>query len=109
MTEPDALAALGALAHPTRLETFRSLVAHEPEGLATGKLVGRADLSQSTFSTHLAVLAKAGLVTSEKRGRNQIQRADIGTLRALMVFLAKDCCQGRAELCEPLLADLACC
>ncbi|KQN26016.1 ArsR family transcriptional regulator [Sphingomonas sp. Leaf33] len=109
MTEPDALAALAALAHPTRLETFRALVAHEPEGLATGDLVERADLSQSTFSTHLAVLAKAGLVTSEKRGRNQIQRADIGTLRALMVFLAKDCCGGRAELCEPLVADLACC
>lgn len=109
MTEADALATLAALAHPTRLETFRSLVAHEPEGLATGELVERADLSQSTFSTHLAVLAKAGLVTSEKRGRNHIQRADIGTLRALMLFLAKDCCGGRAELCEPLLADLACC
>jgi DNA-binding transcriptional ArsR family regulator len=61
------------------------------------------------LSTHLAVLAKAGLVTAEKRGRNQVQRASIDTLRELMTFLAKDCCQGRAELCEPLLAELACC
>lgn len=105
----DALAALSALAHPTRLATFRSLVAHEPAGLTTGELVEQADLTQSTFSTHLAVLARANLVTSEKRGRNFVQRADIATLRALMVFLAKDCCQGRAELCEPLLAELACC
>ena len=55
------------------------------------------------------MLAKAGLVMAEKRGRQQIQRAHIDTLRQLMTFLAKDCCQGRAELCEPLLADLACC
>ena len=101
--------ALLALAHPTRLEAFRLLVRHEPDGLSTGTLVEASGLTQSTFSTHLAVLAKAGLVTAEKKGRQQIQRARIDTLRALMLFLAKDCCEGRAELCEPLLADLACC
>lgn len=109
MTNHEALAALAALAHPTRLEAFRVLVAHEPDGLTTGQLVTRTGLTQSTFSTHLAVLAKAGLVTSKKRGRNFVQRADIAALRALMLFLAKDCCQGRAELCEPLLTELACC
>lgn len=105
----SALSALAALAHPTRLEAFRLLVRHEPDGLPTGALVEASGLTQSTFSTHLAVLAKAGLVVAEKRGRQQIQRAHIDTLRQLMTFLAKDCCQGRAELCEPLLADLACC
>jgi len=105
----SALPALAALAHPTRLEAFRLLVRHEPEGLSTGELVDASSLTQSTFSTHLAVLAKAGLVKSQKQGRQQIQRADIDTLRELMLFLAKDCCQGRAELCEPLLAELACC
>jgi ArsR family transcriptional regulator len=105
----SALASLAALAHPTRLGTFQILVRHEPDGMTTGQLVDATGLTQSTFSTHLAVLAKAGLVQSEKRGRNLIQRVDMDALRALMVFLAKDCCQGRAELCEPLLADLACC
>lgn len=109
MQTDEALAILAALAHPTRLDAFRLLVRHEPEGLATGDLVAASGLSQSTLSTHLAVLAKAGLVRSEKRGRQQIQRADIDTLRALMLFLAKDCCGGRAELCAPLIADLACC
>ncbi|BBD02630.1 hypothetical protein YGS_C2P0644 [Sphingobium sp. YG1] len=66
-------------------------------------------LTQSTFSTHLAVLVKAGLVLPEKRGRQQIQRANIKALKDLMLFLAKDCCQGRAELCEPLVAELTCC
>ncbi|WP_119084738.1 ArsR/SmtB family transcription factor [Altererythrobacter sp. B11] len=109
MDTTEALAALAALAHPTRLETYRSLVRHEPGGLSTGQLVAESGLSQSTFSTHLAVLVKAGLVRSQRHGRNWIQRADLDALRALMVFLAKDCCQGRAELCEPLLSDLACC
>ncbi|MGU3314034.1 ArsR/SmtB family transcription factor [Sphingomonas sp. M6A6_1c] len=109
MNDSEALAALGALAHPTRLQTFKALVAHEPEGLTTGQLVERAAISQSTFSTHLAVLAKAGLVITERRGRNFVQRADIVTLRTLMLFLARDCCQSRPELCEPLLSELACC
>lgn len=109
MNQETALGALAALAHPTRLEAFRLLVRHEPIGLSTGQLVERSGLTQSTFSTHLAVLVKAGLVRSEKQGRNQIQRAEIGALSALMLFLAKDCCGGRAELCEPLLAELTCC
>ena len=104
-----ALTMLAALAHPTRLDAFRLLVRHEPDGLPTGDLVVASGLSQSTLSTHLAVLGKAGLVRSEKRGRQQIQRADIDALRGLMLFLAKDCCGGRAELCAPLIADLACC
>lgn len=109
MDKNTALLALAALAHPTRLDAFRLLVQHEPAGLSTGQLVEHSGLMQSSFSTHLAVLARAGLVQSEKRGRHVIQRADIDALRCLMLFLAKDCCQGRAELCEPLLAELACC
>jgi ArsR family transcriptional regulator len=104
-----ALSRLAALSHPTRLAAFRLLVEHEPAGLATGQLVVASGLSQSTFSTHLAVLAKAGLVTTDKQGRQQIQRASIAALRELMLFLAKDCCKGRPELCEPLLAELTCC
>lgn len=109
MSSDSSLPILAALAHPTRLDAFRLLVQNEPDGLSTGQLVEASGLTQSTFSTHLAVLAKANLVKSEKRGRQIIQRADIDTLRGLMLFLAKDCCQGRAELCEPLLAELACC
>ena len=105
----DGLGVLAALAHPTRLEAFRLLVRHEPDGLSTGELVEASGLSQSTFSTHLAVLARAGLVRADKRGRQMIQRASMDRLRDLMLFLAKDCCQGRSELCAPLVAELSCC
>lgn len=109
MDTGDALLALTALSHPTRLSAFRLLITNEPDGLTTGQLVEASGLSQSTFSTHLAVLAKAGLVTAQKQGRQQVQRANIAALRDLMLFLAKDCCEGRPELCEPLLAELTCC
>ena len=61
------------------------------------------------MSTHLYVLARAGLVRSERRSRSVVYRADIDRLRDMMLFLAKDCCGGRPELCEPLLADLGPC
>jgi len=109
MDTDNALAILAALSHPTRLSTFQLLVRHEPDGLSTGQLVEASGLTQSTFSTHLAVMAKTGLVISEKRGRQQIQRVNIAALRGLMLFLARDCCQGSPELCEPLLAELSCC
>lgn len=109
METEDALSVLAALSHPVRLSAFRLLVQHEPDGLSTGQLVEASGLGQSTFSTQLAVMAKAGLVITQRRGRQQIQRANIAALRGLMLFLAKDCCQGRAELCEPLVAELACC
>ncbi|SER54372.1 ArsR/SmtB family transcription factor [Sphingobium sp. YR768] len=109
MDTDDALSILSALSHPTRLDAFRLLIRHEPDGLSTGELVEASGLTQSTFSTHLAVMTKAGLVLSQKRGRQQIQRANLDVLRGLMIYLAKDCCQGRAELCEPLLAELTCC
>ena len=109
MKSDSALDSLSALAHPTRLDAFRRLVRSEPDGLYTGQLVEASGLSQSTFSSHLAILVGVGLVISEKRGRQMIQRANIDALRELMLFLAKDCCEGRAELCEPLVAELSLC
>ncbi len=103
-----ALDALAALSQQTRLEAFRLLVRHEPAGLPAGDIARLLDVPPNTLSTHLGILGRAGLVLSERQGRVIIQRADIDGLRALMLFLAKDCCEGRAELCEPLLADLAC-
>ena len=49
------------------------------------------------------------LIDAERHSRSIIYRSDLIRLQALVVFLLKDCCQGRAELCEPLLAELAPC
>lgn len=86
----DALLALAALAHPVRFAAIQLLVRHEADGLSTGQLVEASGLTQSTFSTHLAVLVKAGLVAPDKRGRTMIQRANLNALRALRAFLTTE-------------------
>ena len=99
--------ALGALAQPTRLDTFRLLVRHEPDGLPAGEIARLLDVPQNTMSSHLAILARAKLVTSERHSRSIIYRADLATFRALTLYLVKDCCGGRPEICAPLIADLS--
>jgi ArsR family transcriptional regulator, arsenate/arsenite/antimonite-responsive transcriptional repressor len=109
MMEMEALGALAALSQHTRLEAFRLLVRHGPDGLAAGDIARTLDVPANTLSTHLAILSRAGLVSSTRVSRIIRYRADIGCLRALMLFLAKDCCAGRADLCDPLIAELTCC
>jgi len=104
-----ATEALGALAQSTRLDCFRLLVRHEPAGLAAGDIARQLDVPPNTLSTHLNILARAGLVSATRQGRSIVYRAHISTLRDLMIFLAKDCCEGRSDLCAPLIAELTCC
>ena len=107
MDSTVAIGALAALAQNTRLETFRLLVSREPDGAPAGELARMLAVPQNTMSAHLAVLARAGLVQNERRSRSIIYRADLERLRDVMLFLAKDCCGGRPELCGPLLADIS--
>lgn len=104
-----ALLAFAALSQPTRLEAYRLLVAHEPTGLAAGAIAERLAVPQNTLSAHLSVLARAGLVASERHGRSIVYRADLSAMRDLALFLMRDCCGGRPEVCAPLIADLAPC
>jgi len=104
-----ALVTLGALSQSTRLDIFRLLVRYEPEGLPAGEVARHLDVPQNTISTHLATLARAGLLTSQRRSRMIIYRACLARLRDLMLFLVRDCCAGSPELCAPLVADLSAC
>ncbi len=104
-----AIVALGALAQGTRLDVFRLLVRYEPTGMAAGEIARQLNVPQNTMSAHLGILARAGIVRSERHSRSIIYRADIDGLRALTLFLVKDCCAGSPELCAPLLAELSPC
>jgi DNA-binding transcriptional ArsR family regulator len=109
MDDLQAIAALAALAQPTRLDTFRLLVSREPDGVPAGELARLMTVPQNTMSAHLAVLARAGLVVGERQSRSIIYRARLDRFRELALFLLKDCCGGRADLCAPLIADLVPC
>jgi len=109
MENESAIAALGGLAQGTRLDAFRLLVQHEPHGLAAGEIARQLNVPQNTMSAHLGILARAGLVRSGRQSRSIIYRADLDGLRALILFMVKDCCAGDADLCAPLVAELSPC
>ena len=109
MDDQSVLIALGALAQPTRLQTFRLLVAREPDGVPAGELARLIGVPQNTMSAHLATLAQAGLVSGERRSRSIIYRADLARFRETILFLLNDCCGGRPDVCAPLIADLSPC
>ena len=90
LTDTDARAhatAFAALGDPARLRLL-SLIATAPAGeVCVCDLVGPIGKSQPTVSHHLKVLADAGLVTSERRGRWSWYRAvpdQLDRLRAVL-------------------------
>jgi ArsR family transcriptional regulator len=109
MDNAIAITALAALAQSTRLDIFRLLVKQEPDGIPAGEIAKLVDVPQNTASAHLATLSRAGLIRGERQSRSIIYRADLDSFRELTLFMIKDCCGGRAELCTPLIADLASC
>jgi ArsR family transcriptional regulator, arsenate/arsenite/antimonite-responsive transcriptional repressor len=109
MDEIRTIAALSALAQPTRLQTFRLLVEREPDGVPAGELARLIGVPQNTMSAHLSIMANAGLVAGERQSRSIIYRADLEHFRAAMLYLLQDCCGGSASLCAPLIADLTPC
>lgn len=109
MTEKTAVQALAALAQETRLAVFRLLVQRGPEGLPAGHIALRLGINLSTLSHHLGLLDRAGLARSWRVERQIFYAADFAGMARLLSFLTEDCCQGRAEICAPLLEGLASC
>lgn len=109
MEKYQALEALGALSQNTRLEVFRLLVQHEPAGLPAGDIARALGVPHNTLSSHLNILARAGLISAQRHSRSIVYRAAIPHLRDLVLFLVKDCCNGDPSLCGPLVTVLKSC
>jgi DNA-binding transcriptional ArsR family regulator len=99
---PIAVEALSALAHGHRLAVFRLLVRSGDQGISAGEIAREVGIPSSTLSTHLTILAHAGLIRARRDGRSIIYRADYEAMRDLLGFLVADCCNGRPEICAPL-------
>jgi DNA-binding transcriptional ArsR family regulator len=99
MKTPDAVQALAALSHATRLEVFRLLVREGAIGLPAGRIAERLQVAPSTLSPHLAQLERAGLATSSRDERRIFYAVNIEGMRALLAFLTEDCCGGHPEIC----------
>ncbi len=100
--------AFDALSQETRLDALRLLVQAGREGIAAGEIGERLGVRQNTMSVNLKILMQAGLVTSVRQGRSIRYVADYSALQGLLLFLMKDCCGGRPDLCQPVFDQLAC-
>ena len=99
LDESTAIEGLSSLAQSTRLAAYRRLLAAYPGSLPAGRIAQACDAPHNTMSAHLAVLMRAGLVKVERDGRAMNYRADLEAYRGLVVFLTRDCCNRRPELC----------
>ncbi len=103
MNTDDALSALRALGHESRLAAFRQLVQAGPDGLSVGELRDRLDLPPATLSAHLNVLRAAGLVDDQRESRVIRVRASYQRMNTLLAYLTENCCAGTAD-CGPASA-----
>jgi DNA-binding transcriptional ArsR family regulator len=109
METENTILALAALAQPTRLDVFRLLVKHEPQGLAAGDIAKALAVPQNTMSSHLAILSRAGLVSAQRFSRSIVYRVDLAKFQGVVLFMLRDCCDGRPEICAPLIESLTPC
>ncbi len=92
MQKQDALAALAALAHETRLDVFRLLVQAGPDGLAAGEIADRLGVQAATLSHHLKELKSARVVHCRREGRSLIYSPDFTAMSDLVGYLSENCC-----------------
>lgn len=89
----EAASTFAALGSEQRLAVLRALVRAGEEGLTIGELGGRSGVTGSTLTHHMKILAQAGLVTQERRGRSIICAAvAYDQVRLLSDFLLSECC-----------------
>ncbi len=100
MTTQYALAAMAALGQKARLDVFQLLMRLEPKGMPAGMIAEKIGCPANTLSTHLAILARCGLVRGTRVGKSIIYRADVEGLKALIRYMTTDCCSGHPELCH---------
>jgi ArsR family transcriptional regulator len=108
MDKNQSITAFDALSQETRLDAFRLLIQAGPEGVPAGEIGERLGVKQNTMSANLKILSHANLIRSVRDGRSIRYVANYDALQGLVLFLMKDCCGGRNELCQPILDQMSC-
>lgn len=97
------VAALSALAQPTRLAIFRLLVVCGPQGLAAGRVAEKLDVSPANLSFHFKTLSHAGLIASRQQGRFVFYAANFAAMNGMLAYLTENCCAGDPDGCDVLV------
>jgi DNA-binding transcriptional ArsR family regulator len=102
LTEAEADRLFHALADGTRRDILRRCIKGEP---SVSRLADVYPMSFAAVQKHVAVLERAGLVTKERRGREQLVRTDGGALGRAQRVLGEleTAWRGRVERMADLL------
>jgi DNA-binding transcriptional ArsR family regulator len=104
MSDVDVDRIFHALADRTR----RDIVAVAVDGgYSVSALADRYPMSFAAVQKHVAVLEGAGLVTKERRGREQLVRTEVGAVQRARVLLdgIEELWRARVDRIDDLLAD----
>lgn len=82
---------LKALADPIRIQMMSLLMGDTLREVAASELAAAVGVSGGTATHHLNQLRGAGMVTSQRRGVNNLYRAEPANLEALRAVL-NTCC-----------------
>lgn len=107
MKAEDAVLALGALAHGSRLATYRLLVKRGPQGYTPGELAQKLEIPAPTLSFHLRELSRAGLVESRREGRFLFYSPAFERMQDLIGFLTDKCCSLSDVECDSACVPVA--
>jgi len=102
MNEDQAIDALSALSHETRLRIVRHLVTKGKKGDAAGAIGTAVDAAPAKITFHISALERAGLVSSERISRQIIYRIEFDQVGLLLNYLMRDCCNSNSTV-------MACC
>ncbi len=94
---------LKALTEPARLEILKLLLVRGPANIET--LAGHLPQDRSVISRHLAVLHRAGIVRSERKGRERIHAVDGPGIVAALERILEQAKAIMACCCPPVLPD----
>lgn len=94
-----------ALSSSARLDVFRLLVKHAPDGLVAGEIANLLGIPPTNLSFHLKALLHSGLATMEKEGRFWRYRANIPLMLETIAYLTAECCAGNPERCREYRAE----
>jgi DNA-binding transcriptional ArsR family regulator len=102
--DEDVDRVFAALADRTRRDIVTRVLREEA---SISSLARRYEMSFAAVQKHVAVLERAGLVRKERRGREQIVRGDVDTVRAAARVLDRyeELWSGRVGRMAQLLAE----
>lgn len=109
MNKEIATTLFESLASGVRLDVFRLLVKHAPNGLVAGEIATALALPPTNLSFHLKAMTHAGLVSVTQEGRFSRYRANLTIMQSLIDYLTAECCMGHSDHCFDAGSASKCC